>query len=145
MKTMHQSALRVRDMTSNEQHYRILVVDDDASICLGLEMGLGSQEFEVDVAANGEDGIRLGSSGRYAVLIADLNLPDIDGLQVIRDIKSKHPEIIPIIITGKPTMERRSEGKQVGVHDFLEKPFSLEMIRSAVRHRLAERKRRINL
>ena len=49
--------------------HRILVVDDDASIRAGLVMGLASEEIAVDVAVNGEDGVRLGCTGRYAVLI----------------------------------------------------------------------------
>jgi DNA-binding NtrC family response regulator len=127
-------------MSSKEPAYRILVVDDDSSVRVGLRMGLGSQEIVVDVAANGDEGVRLACTGRYAVLIADLNLPDIDGMQVIREVKRTHPEIIPIIITGNPPADWHNEGKQVGVCDFLEKPFSLDAIKSAVRKRLAERK-----
>ncbi len=127
-----------RESDLDKETHRILVVDDDATIRIVLQMGLASQEFAVDVAANGEDGIRLGCTGKYDVLIADLNLPDVDGMQVIRAIKKQHPGVVPIIITGYPTAERLHQGMQIGVKDFLEKPFSLEAIKKAVRQGLEE-------
>jgi DNA-binding NtrC family response regulator len=73
-------------------------------------------------------------------LIADLNLPGMDGIQVVREIRRQHPEVIPIIITGELSWESCSEAIEIGVSDFLEKPFSLDAIKSAVTQRLAERK-----
>ena len=119
--------------------YRILVVDDECSVCQALVMGFASHEFTVDVAANGQTAIQLACPGKYDVLIADLGLPDMNGMEVIQRIKERHPEIIPIVITAHSTEESCREGRQNGVTQFLEKPFTLKAIKIAVREALAQR------
>ena len=123
----------------SENAYQILVVDDEPSICEALAMGLTSQKFMVDVARNGEVGVQLACTGKYDILIADLALPDMIGIEVIRRIKGKHPEIIPLVITAYPTEEGRREARQSGVTQFVEKPFTLNAIKAAVMQALAVR------
>jgi two-component system, OmpR family, KDP operon response regulator KdpE len=119
---------------------RILVVDDEPSVGEALALGLASHDFAVEVAANGESGVRLGRSCRYAVLIIDLGLPDMDGIEVIRRIQEWCPKAIPIVITARATEENRREARKQGVTDFLEKPFGLTAIRTAISQALAERR-----
>ena len=119
--------------------YRILVVDDEQSILKALSMGLSSEDFEVDVAADGTSGIRLGSRQDYDILIADLCLPDMDGLEVIRNIKRTSPEIIPIIITGRGSKESSIEAVRLHVSDYLEKPIDLASVRNSIKRGLEER------
>jgi DNA-binding NtrC family response regulator len=123
----------------SERTYRILVVDDECSVCQALAMGLASREFTVDVTTNGESAIQLACTGGYDVLIADLGLPDMNGVEVIQRIKGRHPEIIPIVITAHSTDENYRDARQLGVSQFLEKPFTLQAIKTAVREALAER------
>jgi DNA-binding NtrC family response regulator len=123
----------------SEPVYRILVVDDESSVCQALVMGFASHEFTVDAAMNGESAIELGCTGNYDVLIADLGLPDMNGMEVIQRIKERHPEIIPIVITAHSTEESCCEARQNGVSQFLEKPFTLKAIKTAVREALAQR------
>ena len=118
---------------------RILVVDDEPSIGRALTLGLSSKELEVDVAGNGRLGVRLGSRKQYDVLIADLCLPDIDGLEVIRRIKSHSPEIVSIIITGNPSRETSMEATSQGVSGYLEKPLDMKSLKNAIRLGLEER------
>ena len=122
----------------SEPTYRILVVDDEPSVCQALVMGLASHELAVDVAMDGESGVRLGCTGNYHVLIADLGLPDMNGMEVIQRIKEQHPGIIPIVITAHSTEESYDEARQNGVNHYLEKPFPLKAIKTAVREALAE-------
>jgi DNA-binding NtrC family response regulator len=119
--------------------YRILVVDDECSVCQALVMGFASHEFTVDVASNGRSAIQLACPGKYDVLIADLGLPDMNGMEVIERIKERHPEIIPIVITAHSTEESYRQARQNGVAQFLEKPFTLKAIKTAVREALAQR------
>jgi DNA-binding response OmpR family regulator len=123
----------------SEPVYRILVVDDESSVCQALVMGFASHEFTVDVTTDGESAIQLGCTGNYDVLIADLGLPDMNGMEVIQRIKERHPEIVPIVITAHSTEERCCEARQNGVAQLLEKPFTLKAIRAAVREALAQR------
>jgi DNA-binding response OmpR family regulator len=118
---------------------RILLVDDEPSIGRALTLGLSSKELEVDVAENGRIGVRLGSRKQYDVLIADLCLPDIDGLEVIRRIKSHSPEIVSIIITGNPSRETSMEVTSQGVSGYLEKPLDMKSLKTAIRLGLEER------
>lgn len=118
---------------------RILVVDDEPSIGRALTLGLSSKELEVDVAENGRMGVRLGSRKQYDVLIADLCLPDIDGLEVIRRIKSHSPEIVSIIITGNPSRESSMEATSQGVSGYLEKPLDMKSLKTAIRLGLEEK------
>lgn len=118
---------------------KILIVEDEASICKALIMGLASNDFEVDVAPDGNGGILMGNSKEYDILISDLCLPDMDGLQVIRELKRISPEIISIIITGNGSMESSLEAIRLEVNDYLEKPLSLKTLKNSIRHALEKR------
>ncbi len=122
-----------------EQATRILVVDDESSVCEALALGLASQEVAVDGAGDGHSGVRLGYTVDYAVLIVDLCLPDMDGMEVARRIKGHQPDISIIVITAHSTREKFHEVAQLGVTAFLEKPFALSAVRKAVSEALAAR------
>ncbi|QTA89548.1 sensor histidine kinase [Desulfonema magnum] len=111
---------------------RILVIDDEPSIRKALSMGLAFEGYEVDVAQDGSNGILFGHQKDYDVLIVDLSLPDINGLEVIREIKQKAPEIIPIIITGNGSIESSVEAIHLEVSDYLEKPLSFESVKKSI-------------
>ncbi|WP_372680217.1 putative bifunctional diguanylate cyclase/phosphodiesterase [Desulfosarcina sp.] len=121
---------------------RILVIDDEASIRKALQIGLTSKHFEVDLASDGLNGIQLGHHRAYDILIADLSLPDIDGLEVIKRLKHSTPEIIPIIITGKGSIQTSLEAIRLEVSDYLEKPLSLASVKEAISRGLEKRDQR---
>jgi DNA-binding NtrC family response regulator len=121
---------------------RILVVDDEPSIGKALKMGLSSSEMEVDVAESGSRGVELGTRQHYDVLIADLCLPDIDGLEMIKKIKSCCPEIVSIIITGNPSSETFVEATSQGVSCYLEKPLDIKSLKNAIKRGLERREQR---
>jgi Amt family ammonium transporter len=118
---------------------RILVIDDEDSICKALKIGLASENFEIDLASDGLSGIQLGQKHAYDILIADLSLPDINGLEVIKKIKYSSPEIIPIIITGNGSMKSSLEAIRLEVSDYLEKPLSLASVKGAIARGLKRR------
>jgi Amt family ammonium transporter len=118
---------------------RILVIDDEASICKALKIGLAAENFKIDLASDGLSGIRLGQKQAYDILIADLSLPDISGLEVIKKIKYSSPEIIPIIITGNGSMKSTLEALRLEVSDYLEKPLSLATVKDAIARGLKKR------
>ena len=118
---------------------RILTVDDDPSILKALKLGLGSKDMEVDVAENGAGAITLGTLKQYDVLIADLVLPDMNGLELIEQVKHRSPEIVSIVITGNPVDEglRRAIGHQAD--GYLEKPLDMKRIKGAIGRGLKDR------
>ncbi len=118
---------------------RILVVDDESSIRKALSMGLASEDIQVDVAADGSAGIRLGTEKSYDILIVDLCLPDMDGFDVIKQVKPTSPEIVPIMITGHGGMESSIQAIRLEVSDYLEKPLSLESVKNSITRALEKR------
>ena len=118
---------------------RILTVDDDPSILKALKLGLDSKDMEVDVAENGAGAITLGTLKQYDVLIADLVLPDMNGLELIEQVKHRSPEIVSIVITGNPVDEglRRAIGHQAD--GYLEKPLDMKQVKGAIGRGLKDR------
>lgn len=112
---------------------RILVVDDEPSIGKALTWGLSSESVQVDVIENGEGGVRLGTRKCYDVVIVDLCLPDIDGLEVVRRIKDRCPGVVAIIITGKPSAAPQGDACPNEVSACLEKPLQLQVVKDAIR------------
>ena len=121
---------------------RILVVEDEASIRKAFEMGLSSDDYKVDVAADGNEGILKSSMKEYDILIADLCLPDMDGLEVIKKVKKNSPEIIPIVITGNVSIESSIEAIHLEVSDYLEKPLTMEAVKNSIKEGIKKRGRK---
>jgi DNA-binding response OmpR family regulator len=119
--------------------YRILVIDDEPSVCEALTMGLSSEGFRVTVAFNGNRGLELGSAEKYDVLIVDLSLPDMDGIDVIRKVKTYQSDIITILITAYHTTYSFLEAMNSGVNEYFEKPFAMISIKNAINRWIEER------
>ena len=107
---------------------RILVVEDDPSIRMGLEDTLAAKGYEVEVVGRGVEGAERAISGRYDLLVLDVMLPDIDGFEVCRRIRgSRGPaRTLPVIILSARGAELdRVRGLELGADDYVTKPFSL--------------------
>ena len=107
---------------------RILVVEDDPSIRLGLEDTLVAKGYQVEVVGRGNEGADKAISGRYDLVVLDVMLPDIDGFEVCRRIRSsKGPaRRVPVIILSARGAELdRVRGLELGADDYVTKPFSL--------------------
>ena len=107
----------------SEKKASILVIDDEPAIGDALKLVLESDGFEVVVVDKGRDGINQAGSKRFCVGIIDLCLSDMSGLQAIKTIHQQHPEILNILMTGKPTPQAFSEARRLGVVGILAKPF----------------------
>jgi DNA-binding response OmpR family regulator len=105
-----------------------LVVEDDASIRMGLEDTLRAKGYEVDVVGRGSEGADKATAGRYDLVILDVMLPDIDGFEVCRRIRgAKGPaRSVPVIMLSARGAELdRVRGLELGADDYVTKPFSL--------------------
>jgi DNA-binding NtrC family response regulator len=116
----------------------ILVMEDDLNVAKGLEMVLNEEGYAVDLAATGELAMKAFNENRFDLLVADLRLPDIDGMEIIKEVKAKKPETEVIVITGYGTPSQAVDAMKMGVHDFLPKPFTENQIKAAVDEALRE-------
>jgi len=131
-----QPAARTRPL-ANERP-RILVVDDEASIRDLLAKTLALAEYEVDVAPDGRSAMDRLRMYPYDLLIADLKMPGLDGLTLIREAKRLKPDIPVIIITGFSTESSAIEAVNLGVAGYLTKPFRVPQVLAAAAKALGE-------
>ncbi len=110
----------------------ILVMEDDLSMAKGLEMVLSEEGYDVNWAGTGELALDAFKQKRYDLLVADLRLPDMDGMEVIKEVKDSWPETEAIIITGYPSVSSAVNSVKIGVFDYLRKPFTEDEFKGAV-------------
>ena len=110
----------------------ILVMEDDESVARGLKLVLSEEGFGVDLADTGQMAMETFNRKRFDLLVADLRLPDANGMDIIRRIKAEKPETEIIVITGYGTAATAVEAMKLGVHDFLPKPFTEDQIKVAI-------------
>jgi len=114
----------------------ILVVDDEESICQSLKGILSDEGFEVLTARSGEECLDIIEEELPDLVLLDIWLPGIDGIEILKRIKSKHPQMQIIMISGHGTVESAVTTTKLGAFDFVEKPLSLDKIILAVNHAL---------
>lgn len=104
---------------------KILIVEDDRNIAKLVETNLKDQNYEVSVAHDGNSGLDLALSGEYQLIILDLNLPDIDGLEICRKVRSDASYTPILMLTCRTSELDRVLGLEIGADDYLTKPFSV--------------------
>ena len=114
----------------------VLVVDDERNIRLTLSMALEALNIPVDTAENGEEALQKLAEKSFQLMLLDLKLPDLDGLEVLRRVVDKHPATKVIIITAYGSVEVAVEAMKLGAIDFLQKPFQPTEVRDMVRRLL---------
>ena len=106
----------------------ILVVDDEESICQSLKAILSDEGHQVMVADSGEAAIKIIEEEMPRLVLLDIWLPGIDGLQTLKTIKSEYPDVLVIMMSGHGTIETAVKATKLGAFDFIEKPLSLEKV-----------------
>ncbi|MDA8085723.1 MAG: response regulator [Nitrospiraceae bacterium] len=109
---------------------KILVVDDDPVIGLSCKRILGAEGYSVTTAAKGTDALKRLSSEEFDLLISDIRLPDMHGIEVLGEARTIQPGTDVVMITGYPTLEDAKEAIRLGAFEFLEKPFTPEFMRN---------------
>ncbi|MBU2559898.1 response regulator [archaeon] len=117
---------------------KILVVDDEETARITLEALLKKEGHDVAIAKNGKEAIAKIKSDTFDVALVDLVMPDMDGMTVLNEIKSKNPATHVIMITGFGTIEGAVEAMKVGATDYISKPFKKNEIENLIRRTLEE-------
>ncbi|MGL5352776.1 MAG: response regulator transcription factor [Clostridium sp.] len=111
---------------------RVLIIEDDKELASIVKRGLEGFGFSTDVANSGEDGEEKIFINEYDTILLDLNLPDKDGLEVLKDIRSKGIETPVIIVTARDEIKERAMGLDLGSDDYIVKPFDLIELRARI-------------
>jgi two-component system nitrogen regulation response regulator NtrX len=106
----------------------ILIVDDEESICQSLKAILSDEDYQVLVAGSGEEAIKIVEEEMPQLVLLDIWLPGIDGLETLKVIKKINPQLMVIIMSGHGTIETAVKATKLGAFDFIEKPLSLDKI-----------------
>jgi len=109
-----------------EKMIRILVVDDEIGICNSVAKTLSRAGYIIDYSLNGEEAIKKIALTNYHLVITDLRMPKIDGMQLLKTVKSRWPEVNVIMITAYGTIRSAVEAIKLGAYDYIPKPFTSE-------------------
>lgn len=122
---------------------RILVIDDDPSVTSLLKRGLSYEGYHVDIAISGEDGLVTARDSPPDLVILDIMMPKLNGLEVLQRLRAAEPELPVLFLTAKDAPEDQVRGLEAGADDYVVKPFTFDVllarVRLALRHRQAER------
>jgi DNA-binding response OmpR family regulator len=121
---------------------RILLIEDDPSIVAGLELNLALEGYEVVTAPDGEQGLRLALEGHPDVILLDIMLPKMNGLEVLRRLRKVDPDLPVLVLTAREQEADKVLGLQLGADDYISKPFSLSELRARLNASLRRRRLR---
>ena len=117
---------------------RVLVADDESSIRELLSKTLSLADYEVETASDGRAALERLRQGRYDLLVADLKMPGLDGLSLIREAKRLQADLAVIVITGFSTESTAIDALNLGVGRYLRKPFRVAEVLAAAAHALGD-------
>ncbi|MCJ7611734.1 MAG: response regulator [Candidatus Aminicenantes bacterium] len=117
---------------NNQTKKKILIVDDELNVCKSLRRALICPEYDIDMVLSGEEALQKEEEEKYDVVIADLMMPGINGLDLLQSLKAKNALAKVIMITGYPTLKTTFQAMQIGAFDYLPKPFLPAELRALV-------------
>ncbi len=110
----------------------ILVVDDERSMREFLTILLLKEKHEVDATGSGAEAINMALSNNYDLVIADIQMPQVNGLEVLKEVKEKKPQTMFIMITAYASAETAVQAMKLGAYDYITKPFNVEEIKMVI-------------
>jgi two-component system copper resistance phosphate regulon response regulator CusR len=118
---------------------QILVIEDESRILAFVARALKAEGFMVGVADNGREGLERALAHPYALVVLDLMLPGLDGLELLRQLHERKPDLPVLILSARSDLDTKLRGFDLGAVDFLAKPFSLDELLARVRVQLRRR------
>jgi DNA-binding response OmpR family regulator len=118
---------------------KVLVVEDDRSMQKAIVTGLRKFGYAVDAASDGEEALQLAVVNEYDAIVLDLNLPKVDGIEVLKEIRRLDREIKVLILSARSEVEDKIEGLDSGANDYMAKPFHFKELEARLRALLRRR------
>lgn len=119
-------------MEHKQEPMQVLVIDDERDLRDGVERILTRMDFRVLKAARGDEGLRLLEKEKVAIVLLDMKMPGMDGMEVLERIREMNKEILVIVITGYATLEIAIKAMKIGAYDFISKPYEPDQLRIVV-------------
>ncbi|MCR5233478.1 MAG: response regulator transcription factor [Lachnospiraceae bacterium] len=116
---------------------RILVVEDERSLAQMVADRLKRDKYTVDVSNDGEEGLYNALSGIYDLIILDIMLPHVDGIEILKEVRKSDHDVKVIMLTAKADLEDRLTGFGLGANDYVPKPFHIEELAARVNAQLS--------
>src|ERR671914_1235206 len=126
------AAISREEKKVENKEVRILVVDDEPTMADSLRQNFVEEGYTVDTALTGAEALELFDRGGHHLAVCDVQLPDMDGLEILKHIKDTRPSTEVIVVTGYGTVERAVEATKAGAFYFVEKPFDFEELQPLV-------------
>lgn len=121
---------------------KMLVVDDEIEICEFLKLFFQERNFEVRTAYSGEEAVRVVEKVKPDIVLLDIHMPGMNGLQTLQAIKQRCPNSKVIMVTAIETNEKIEEAMRLGADNYITKPLSLEYLEKDVQEKIAQLSRR---
>ena len=112
---------------------KILIIEDEPQLARLLQLELQFEQFESDIAHNGRDGLEKFKQGSYDLVLLDIMLPELNGLEVLQQIRSGASNVPVILLTAKNDVKDKVEGLNLGANDYVTKPFEFEELLARIR------------
>ncbi len=122
------------------ENHAILLVDDEEVICQACRRIFSRQGFSVDANTDARQGLHMAQERDYEIILLDIKMPNMDGIQFLEQLRKTRPEVPVLIITGYPSIPNAAAAMRLGACDYVTKPFTSEEITSAVQRVLATRR-----
>ena len=122
---MARTGPNVDDVNGAHADETILIIEDDRSLREGLAMNFQLRGYQVLTAADGEDGVRLAFDARPDLIILDLMLPGLSGLEILSELRAREERVPVLILSARDTTDNKIEGLETGADDYVTKPFEL--------------------
>ena len=119
---------------------RILIVDDEKMICSLLARRLAQEEYHCVMASNGREALGYVYKNNFSLILSDINMPEMNGLELLKNVKAVRPNMMFIIMTAYPEINMAVEAIRLGANDFLIKPVDLELVVFSVKKALEQKK-----
>ncbi|MDP3025477.1 MAG: PAS domain S-box protein [candidate division Zixibacteria bacterium] len=123
---------RIESTKEIEKKLKILLVDDESPICSSLKKFLESKGHLVATSLRGKEGLELFKKDKFDLVLSDITMPDMDGIELIKKVKEKDPQAKIIVITGHIQKEKEEKAREAGADEVLIKPFKNELLYQAI-------------
>ena len=117
---------------------RILIIDDDEGIRKVITTALNDESYITDTASNGKEAIEKSRTNAYNLAIIDIHLPDMEGTQLLSELKETTPKMRKIIVTGYPDVQNAIAAVKKGADDFITKPVKIDLLINSIKEQLGK-------